>query len=78
MNQNGGNGPAVHAAAIDAQQQADGGNKVHAEGEGDQQGDAHGGRHARDGAEENAACSTQQRHQQHLGIQKYICVTGEQ
>ena len=43
VNQDGGNRAAVHAAAVDAQQQADGRNQIHAEGEGDQQRHAHRG-----------------------------------
>ena len=55
MDQDGRDRAAVHTAAVDAQQQADGRDEVHAEGEGDEQRHAHGGGHARDRAQQNAA-----------------------
>ena len=78
MDQDGGDGAAVHAAAVDAEQQAHGGDEVHTKGEGDQQGDAHGGRHAGDGTEQHAADSTQQGHEQDHGVKKDIRVAGKQ
>ena len=63
MNQNGRNGSAVHAAAVDPEQQTDRGNQVHAKGEGNQQGNTHGSCHSRNSTEKYAACSAEERHE---------------
>lgn len=70
VNQDRGNRAAVHAAAVDAQQQTDGGNQIHTEGEGDQQSHAHRRGHARDGTEKNAAQCAEEGHQENLDIAK--------
>ena len=68
VDEDSGNGTAVHTAAVDAQQQADGRDEVHAEGEGDEQRHAHGGGHARDSAQQNAAQCADEGHQKDLGV----------
>ena len=78
VNQDGGNRAAVHAAAVDAQQQADGRNQIHAEGEGDQQRHAHRGGHARNRTEQNAAQRAEEGHQKHLNIAKDGAVAASQ
>ena len=72
MNQNGRNGSAIHAAAVDSEQQADGRNQIHPKGEGNQQGNTHGSCHSGNSTEKNAARSSEEGHQECGGIQKYI------
>ena len=78
VDQDGGDGAAVHAAAVNAQQQADGRDEVHAKGEGDQQSDAHGGGHAGDSAQQDTAQCTQEGHQDDLRVAPDSRIAGEQ
>lgn len=55
MDQDGRDRAAVHTAAVDAQQQADGRDQIHTKRERNEQRHAHGGGHARDRAQQNAA-----------------------
>jgi len=58
MDQDGRDRAAVHTAAVDAQQQADGRDQIHTKRERNEQRHAHGGGHARDRAQQNAAVQT--------------------
>ena len=55
MDQDGRDRAAVHTAAVDAQQQADGRDQIHTKRERNEQRHTHGGGHARDRAQQNAA-----------------------
>ena len=55
MDQDGRDRAAVHTAAVDAQQQADGRDQIHTKRERNKQRHTHGGGHARDRAQQNAA-----------------------
>lgn len=55
MDQDGRDRAAEHTAAVDAQQQADGRDQIHTKRERNEQRHAHGGGHARDRAQQNAA-----------------------
>ena len=55
MDQDGKDRAAVHTAAVDAQQQADGRDQIHTKRERNEQRHTHGGGHARDRAQQNAA-----------------------
>ena len=78
MDQNGGDGTAVHTATVNAKQKSNGGNQIHAERERDQKRYTHRRRHAGNRPKKDTAQSTDQGHQNNFEIRKYRSITGNQ